>query len=476
MKYSLSFKCDCYQPHNYCNCPQKFTGEAVFLQSVNEVAGGIAEVMNICGIPYTNAKRAIDVIVYYFIHYDEVRLRIDTVPQKRMYRLDLIQDLGCKCLMTSREAQISYTIIKRAFRAFYYGTDEGGVPNPLLYPQLKHSPECLWYHAARRTAQVYACYEGMFPICQKDIELQIRTVYFKIYERLKSLPRARGHQECLCLRCFKRLARANLKATCSLHRVVGSYEKIYEKETAECNANNAAARSSVEPYIGNETESIDLLQGEHRTCDCPTLDCLKTELNVPEFAKSTNTGYSQGPFECNWNPITDEEAEPVDALPDFQLPEEQPCPPDTCDEDLYSLESCISICECTCDVCECVLEEEEIETSEEKSESQQVDMTDDLEGPRAPSEKYNFCRVPLKLLSKSEISAFQAKQKPKDEKKAIKKKERKKIPKISGENKMKMARIKKEMLSIFENGAEKEKKLKLENEGNKVSRLRFEES
>uniref|UniRef100_A0A1A9VVE1 Uncharacterized protein n=1 Tax=Glossina austeni TaxID=7395 RepID=A0A1A9VVE1_GLOAU len=475
MKYSLSFKCDCHQPYNYCSCPQKNTGEAVFLQGIDEVAGGIAEVMHICGIPQANAKRAIDVIVYYFMHYNEVRLRIDTVPQKRMYRLDLIQDLGRKCFMTSREAQISYTIIKRAFRAFYYGTDEGGVPNPLLYPQLKHSPECLWYHAARRTAQIYACYEGMFPICQRDIELQIRAVYLKIYERLKSLPRPTRHQECFCLKCFKRLARENPKVatkSASLHRQVDSYEKIYEKETAEIIANSAAARSPVESYIGNEMESFDLLKSRNRTCDCPTLDRFKTEFRVPELAKSTNTGYSQGPFECNWHPITDEEAEPFDAVPDFKLPEEQ----HTCDEDLYSLESCVSSCECTCDVCECVAEgeeeeEEEIETSEEKSESQQADMRNDLDGPRAPSEKYNLCRVPLNLLSKSEILAFQDKQKPKEKiKEAIKKKEHENIPKISGENEMKMAQIKEEMFSIFENGAEKDEKLKFENKDKKIKK------
>ena len=133
--------------------------------------------MILCDIYASKAKAAFELVTHYFLHFQEIVERIDSIPRKRLCKEDLMHDLNRKCSMNRMEAQIAYSIIKRAFRAFYYGTDVGGVPNALLSDKLAHTSECLWLHAAKRTAQVYAAYVGIFYACQKNLECQIKLIY-----------------------------------------------------------------------------------------------------------------------------------------------------------------------------------------------------------------------------------------------------------------------------------------------------------
>lgn len=114
-RFLSNYKCECYG-HTFCNCPDKTLQSSIFMENVYDVAETLAQIMVICGIHQAKAKAAIDVIIYSFIHYDEIRHRIDTVPRKRLCKEDLIHDLGRKCLMSRMEAQLTYSIIKRAFK------------------------------------------------------------------------------------------------------------------------------------------------------------------------------------------------------------------------------------------------------------------------------------------------------------------------------------------------------------------------
>lgn len=42
-KFLQSYKCDCFQPENYCNCPQKIISSDVLLENVNDIAESLAE-------------------------------------------------------------------------------------------------------------------------------------------------------------------------------------------------------------------------------------------------------------------------------------------------------------------------------------------------------------------------------------------------------------------------------------------------
>lgn len=351
--------------------------------------------MTLCNVECGKKSALIDVITFYFLNYEEIRHRIDTVPHKRLQRLNLIHDLTCKCLLNRVGAQIAYSIIKRAFKAFYYGTDEGGMPNPLLSNQLKHSQQCLWNYAAYRTAQVFAAYENMFPICQKSLQYKICFMYERTRENFEVIFPNNANYECKCMKCFKRITANNLKRVyCRhrLHRSLDVHEKLYSD----------MIRTNGKSYSSNQRKTH--FESVTPTCDCPILN-LEEGKKIHSYFDIVNTGFSQGPFECHWYDITKEEAEADDAIFDFKLPDEFKCPPNICKNDS---DSCDSICECTCESCECESHsEKDIEISEVSLEetTEEVDncsSVDDLD-VQVPNKKFDKRHGPNSALAPSKL-------------------------------------------------------------------------
>uniref|UniRef100_A0A1B0AEQ3 Uncharacterized protein n=1 Tax=Glossina pallidipes TaxID=7398 RepID=A0A1B0AEQ3_GLOPL len=391
-QYIQYYKCPCLQPYNFCTCAQKIVGSAEFLRNVRRLARTISTVMTLCNVECVKKSTLIDVITFYFLNYEEIRHRIDTVPHKRLQRLNLIHDLTCKCLLNRVGAQVAFSIIKRAFKAFYYGTDEGGMPNPLLNNQLKHSQQCVWHRAAYRTAQVYAAYENMFPICQKTLQFKICLMYERTRQNFEVIFPDNKNYECKCMKCFKRIAAENLKRVESklrLHSNLDLYEKLY-RDMMSANRKNG---SSDQRYTHFESVTP--------SCDCPILN-LEEDKNIHSYFDILNTGFSQGPFECHWYVITKEEAEADDAIFDFKLPDEFKCGPNICKDDS---DSCDSICECTCESCECECEshyEKDIEISENTEE---VDNYSSIFDPnvQVPCKKSDKCHDPNSALTPSKL-------------------------------------------------------------------------
>uniref|UniRef100_A0A1A9VVE0 Uncharacterized protein n=1 Tax=Glossina austeni TaxID=7395 RepID=A0A1A9VVE0_GLOAU len=428
-KYIHSYKCECFQPHDYCSCPQKIPASIVFIDNVQYTAKSISKVMVICEVDRKHAEMSINVVVFYFLHYDEVRHHVNTVPHKRLNRLDLLHDLTCKCSMNRTEVQISYSIIKRAFKAFYYGTDEGGVYNPLLNSQRKHVSDCLWYYAAHRTAQIYACYEGMFPICQKSIELKIRVEYIKLSNRIKLSIPYDDDSECSCLKCFKRILVGTLGPGASKMHFSHHPSGIHKTSSSLPSDERSTLSGS-----GVHHEEGEFQGTQPQACDCPELSISNADKSLIEIADSLNIGYSQGPFECHWLPISKEEAEADEFKLDVSLPEEFPCPSEPSTLDEFESEPCdTSSCKCTCEICVCgsqeICDEEAadverevavVEGTSQEEEEEEIEITVKEESKvdlskRMASKKYSGCHVPSALLSPSELDVF----KSKEEKEAV---------------------------------------------------------
>uniref|UniRef100_A0A1I8NVP9 Uncharacterized protein n=1 Tax=Stomoxys calcitrans TaxID=35570 RepID=A0A1I8NVP9_STOCA len=349
-RFIQSYKCECFQPHNYCNCPYKAIAAKIHMENVQDVAETLVEVMEICHISLRKARLSAKVVTKYFLHFEELLQRIDAIPKKRLLRENLLHDLQGKCDMQPMEVQMSYSIVKRAFRAFYHGSGEGGVPNPWLHSQLKHTAECMWAHAATRTAQVFTAYEGMFMVTQKNVVAKIRGLYKRLYDRIceRSLPNE--NQECTCTTCPKRLAREGLRAakvTTGMHKVSDPYEEMYQKIVKEI-------RMKQENETNNE-EAKDLLNVSRKPCTCPALKPSDSDLTYDQLAKSCNTGYSQGPFDCRWFDVKLEEYESDDLNElEISLPQEFSCFPCSSGKS-EELSICESVCEC--EACSCQTEE-----------------------------------------------------------------------------------------------------------------------
>ncbi|XP_039967545.1 uncharacterized protein LOC120779411 [Bactrocera tryoni] len=405
-RFMSNYKCECYG-HTFCNCPDKTMQSSIFMENVYDVAETLAQIMVICGIHQAKAKAAIDVIIYSFIHYDEIRHRIDTVPRKRLCKEDLIHDLGRKCLMSRMEAQLTYSIIKRAFKAFYHGTSEGGIRNPMLEAQMVHSQECLWVHAAKRTAQIYASYEGMFFTAQKNYESLIKCVYKKLYDRMQSRSSPLVLSDCSCTGCVQRTVVELPKPSKSMYSIHGP---INEEDSTNLRVLPVVSGSDldqtcdVKGYVSTKglrtddgtASSTSVNLPRCYKCNCPRLIC---DCDVELETGVVNVECGQGPYKCQW--VRMDENDEVLKKPCLELPEEHECPID-CDGESAI---CDPECECDCESCECQPEEssdyDEPETVDEKAEEEEqfsIEPTSSIQcntsGHGLPGE-YDDCRVPI---------------------------------------------------------------------------------
>lgn len=185
-----------------CECPDaELAGSTVFLENVIDLSHTLAQIMILCGIHECKAKTAVDIITYAFLHYDLVCYCLEEKPKKRLRKEDIFHELGRKCLMNRVEARLAYTIVKRGFKAFYYKpqapipTDGEGRP---LY-----SDECVYVHAARKTAETFGQFDGLSCEEQHAIESKIRVCYKKFYDRMQSRKATPGQEDCNCCFCSK---------------------------------------------------------------------------------------------------------------------------------------------------------------------------------------------------------------------------------------------------------------------------------
>lgn len=186
-----------------CQCLGEVNASSIFLENVLDLANTLAQIMVICGIHECKAKSSIDIITYAFLHYDQVCYCIDTTPKKRLRKEDLFHELGKKCLMNRVEAHLAYTIIKRGFKAYYYKPIDVQYPNdPLAKPVF--SEECVYVHAAKKTAEAYAHYDGLTCEQQKGFEAKIKCAYKKFYDRMQQRKTQPEGENCNCCFCAKK--------------------------------------------------------------------------------------------------------------------------------------------------------------------------------------------------------------------------------------------------------------------------------
>ncbi|XP_036324945.1 uncharacterized protein LOC118738130 [Rhagoletis pomonella] len=399
-RFISNYKCECYG-HTICSCSRETSETNIFTENVYDVSETLAQIMVICGIHQAKAKAAIDVIIYSFTHYDEIRHRIDAVPRKRLCKEDLIHDLGRKCLMNRMEAQLTYSIIKRAFKAFYHGTSEGSIRSPQLEAQLAHSQECLWAYAAKRTAQIFASYEGMFFSAQKNYASLIKCVYKKLYDRMKARTSPLVGSECSCEACVQRKVVELPKPSRSMNSIHGPMQgdAAGGHALAIVNANEQGEACKLSPGGKAPTQTASkssLNLPRCYKCNCPKLIC---DCEVDKVTGVSSADCGQATYQCQW--VRMEENDEELTKPCLELPEDHECPIDCDGESVI----CVAECECDCESCECQPEESsddgEAEDVEGKGEEQDkltnVPTTStpcNISEHNLPIEFYDDCRIP----------------------------------------------------------------------------------
>ncbi|XP_037715190.1 uncharacterized protein LOC119550540 [Drosophila subpulchrella] len=363
-------KCPCHLPDRQDCGEQNKEMHLKYRQlDIEDVTDSVMKVMRICGLRPWEVKRSAGVIKRSLQHYEEVVQRIDRIPRKRFAKESFLHGMAYEAQISRMDAQMAYAIVKRAFKAFYHGTGMGGRRYFCLQDKVTHVSECLWLHAARRTAQIHAALAGLMHSEELLFEERIECVYKNLYDVLQTRVLWADNVTCICGQGTAPQSHVvsntgssqttQMEVLYARHKMGASSAPSKTSTRAGTQKPSAAvsAASSRHNHIlrrGDQTMSNKRtpVSGSSTTsasqpkCNCPHLRCCREYGEARESPEIT-AECSQGPYICRWLPFTEEDEE----FPEHRVPFpplEVVCPP--CPkEDL----SCDSECTCTCQVCTC---------------------------------------------------------------------------------------------------------------------------
>ncbi|KAH8354892.1 hypothetical protein KR093_000625 [Drosophila rubida] len=377
--------CECWQPDKK-DCREVERENTDYKEEdLEDIATSLMKVMRLCRLRPWEVKRTAEVIKRAFRHYEEIRFRIDRVPKKRFRKENFMHDLAVVAGMGRMDGQLACGIVKRAFNAYYHGTGEGGIRLQSYADQMRHRSECLWVHAAKRTAEIFAIYAGLMYGEQLQYAACIECIYMALCKELQSRFKYAKSEPKVCT-CRPEQQRVDsvwdaLSGTTMISgttavttelffnkhtfkvsnptsavSIKAEYTMIARTETVlvaskfsypTLNTNTSQNSKTVDkPADTNESETKSEVKKKRRRkkkryerCQCPKLQCPE-ERPAPRITAEC----SQGPYVCRWVPYED-------CFPEHRVP----CPPmeTICQPCVHDNGPCDDECTCTCQVCTC---------------------------------------------------------------------------------------------------------------------------
>ncbi|XP_016986109.1 uncharacterized protein LOC108049444 [Drosophila rhopaloa] len=413
-------KCPCHHPERRDCGQDNMELVAKYRQmDIEDVTDSVMKVMRICGLKPWEVKRSAGVIKRSLQHYEEVLERIDRVPRKRFAKESFLHGLAHEAQMSRMDSQMAYAITKRAFKAFYHGTGAGGLHYASLQDKLTHEMECLWLHAARRTAQIHAVLAGMMHSEEMLFEERIECVYKGLHDVLQTRVLFADDMTCNCGQksaTQSQLPSKTVSMTTQLEVLYARQDMAVSTAPSKASTRTgtqkpSAAVSSASSRHNHSLKKADQTMSQKQTpqsssstistdqpkCNCPHLRCCREGGEAREWPEITAES-SQGPYICRWLPFTEEDED----FPEHHVPfppMDVVCPPCS-KEDL----SCDSECTCTCgQICTCrpafddgVAEEEHLGEKLSKSGLEDYDTDFCWVGPLRGSSRERMARLRAK--------------------------------------------------------------------------------
>ncbi|KAM7356584.1 uncharacterized protein ACRADG_002264 [Cochliomyia hominivorax] len=335
-----------YHKHEFNVCTEAMSFDPLFLENINDVANSMVEIMTTCGIPLCKAKLAKPVVISSLKFYDIKRHRFSAVEQDGLCKNYITNIFKCECLMTSIEALVSYMITKRAIKAFFHGTLDYSIRNPITEAVILKEQEFIWQHAANRTIHLFEPFEHAFYNANSNYEKKINEIYKRLYERLKQ----RADPVVIVVDHPKGCIKKVIEGTKSPEKMNKEkpicVEKCRGSEILRTYVNSLPAkvfplkdRLQLPPKKDKKPKNIDLNLERCYQCNCPQLIC---DCNIePETGKLV-IDCSQGPFNCQWFRV-DKQNKPDPCIENRELHQ---CPVDCATSDSSSESDESQYCEC----------------------------------------------------------------------------------------------------------------------------------
>ncbi|EDW33954.1 GL21992 [Drosophila persimilis] len=190
-----------------CNCKQKLNSRQLFDDNLEDIATSLAQIMLICGINTTKSCQAKAIIRRAFVYHEKLRTQWNpnAAPESRLNRDEMLQALRITCGMESVEAVLSYSIIKRAFKAFFRGKPPVSLSNPIVDAMAIRRQERAWIKAAKATSKLFDNYQSAFFWAHKFYAEQIDMIYRALYNRMRARCSPIEVPLCTCRGCSKQV-------------------------------------------------------------------------------------------------------------------------------------------------------------------------------------------------------------------------------------------------------------------------------
>ncbi|XP_055906213.1 uncharacterized protein LOC129941564 [Eupeodes corollae] len=262
-------------PKPPCNCIRQLSNSTKFIERLLDCSATIVRVLSICGIHECKAKAAGDVIIFGFLHYKVVQDPVRDVLRKKLRKDDIFHDLGRKCRLNRVEAHLAYSIIKKAFKAFYYKQTADNY-NPDFISEEE------WMRAAEKTADVYASAEGLRESERKKLENRIKTAYCSFIKRVEECRNKDKKYSCTCCFCKQCITIGGFKLYANVlpkeDEAAYQFKKrlIAEGRKAACEEPDPCGHKALEwqNKIKAQTELDDLNEQKSRVeCICSQIPC-----------------------------------------------------------------------------------------------------------------------------------------------------------------------------------------------------------
>ncbi|XP_017141033.1 uncharacterized protein LOC108154995 [Drosophila miranda] len=309
-----------------CNCRQKLNPRQLFEDNVEDIAKSLAQIMLICGIHATKCRQARSIIKRAFVYYEKLRTQCSpsAAPGSRLNRSDVLQALRIKCQMERVEAMLSYSIVKRAFKAFFHGKPPASLSNPFGDAMAIHSQQRAWMHAAYKTSKIFEVYQPAFFWAHKFYEREIGAVYEALYSRMSARCNPMQVPLCTCRGCSKQVVPGDPKPPDRrvLRKLALKDDCDPPKDCILCGLQLPRRTAPLPRPVRNAEVNLPRCD----KCNSPFLIC---ECNIDQLTGEQYGECGQDSYKVKWYRLEDEQPQPK-PKPKSQRP---PCAGDMPPED-----------------------------------------------------------------------------------------------------------------------------------------------
>jgi len=195
-----------------CRCPRKIDPYETCKDNLRDITESVAKILIMVGIHPKIVKPTKQLIFALFHHYDYARWSLEPTEPTRICKEHILHLLMKVFDFKKIESELTYYVIKRAFKAYFNNKCKGFL-NAALDTEITAQDTGAWRHAARTTARIIEKYEYFFPRLEHHYAKKILQIYFDMCESIRKRVDPLMIPYCPCKNCAAQKLPVNVDPT-----------------------------------------------------------------------------------------------------------------------------------------------------------------------------------------------------------------------------------------------------------------------